>query len=661
MPNNKYLYLSSVNATNAADFQVNLPENLIIQPYSEVRAVSVRVNPDNNAINITNSNNRFYIGVDNWNKYNHAVPPLEVTLNKGVEGLDDFAKSLEEAIEVEFDPFCFCRGGASVSMTDKKLTFKVSQMQMYGIPKLALTDSYFEFYDDDLDEYEVTINNVKEIIQPIEVTKAQMALTNTIYGVDMSYDKDDFDDERALFISPEIVQGLMNYDIEDGGNSKADAPVTAYFEIDTANMDDGDVMFITCGFFDEDDVYNENDSKRPYRVGQQTLAGESSKVRLNMGDLGGGKTGSNNVLFVIQVKKSGVGVIRPKLDIKTGSYQRHRNVLAMTENAKLKIVVTEYEQDKNADKINASYFNIEIDETTNNGGAYTNLFSEQNYKATQYSRNYYQNDVTVRAKRYLVDFSSSNDIEVKASFAVDDDEDEHGFNRQTGAYGGRASLSTNLGRTLTILSNLDQDPAMKNAISKQAIDDLTLSTGFETGEKLIDSQYWQWNNRIPNMEDELGNDDVSGMEHDASSFTQGVAMPDEIDAQEQQFPQYYLDIPTLPLGNISANYLQGRKNTFVCPIDLQASENNINLYTSQLYTMNYNQLTNSYPLNINTMKIRICNIDGSVAQGIDKDTIICLEIRDNPDIKNNQMIIALRNIEKNYSPGSAPGNFIKDQ
>lgn len=77
--------------------------------------------------------------------------------------------------------------------------------------------------------------------------------------------------------------------------------------------------------------------------------------------------------------------------------------------------------------------------------------------------------------------------------------------------------------------------------------------------------------------------------------------------------------------------------------------------------MNYNQLTNSYPLNINTLKVRICNIDGTVADGILNDTIVCLEIRDNPDIKNDQMIVALRNIEQNYGPGLQTGDFRKDQ
>ena len=83
MPNNKYLYLSSTNSPSAADFQVNLPENLIIQPYSEVRAVSVRINPNNNVVVIDKNNNNFYIGVDNWNKKTFAVPLMLIKMDDG--------------------------------------------------------------------------------------------------------------------------------------------------------------------------------------------------------------------------------------------------------------------------------------------------------------------------------------------------------------------------------------------------------------------------------------------------------------------------------------------------------------------------------------------------------------------------------------------------
>ena len=656
MPNNKYLYLSSINSPSAADFQVNLPENLIIQPYSEVRAVSVRVNPNDNAVSIEEGvNDRFYIGIDYWNKINQAVPPLMVELHEGVYSITQLSENIKEIIETDtLRNFCFARGGLAVTSNNNILTFKLSAMQMYGIPLAEVPDGYIdEMEDPNNGEYTLTNN---EVVKDINISKERMSLENTIYGLDISHDAND--SQRTYFCSAGIVQGLVNYDIEAGGNSKANAPITAYFEIDTSEMDAFDEMFITCGQFRDEDIYNEAESKRPFRMGQlqcdvDDLA-EAAEGRLNINT-------SNNGLFYLNIKQNSVFFCRPRLDIESGSYDIETDTIGYTAGAKLKIEVSEYEQYKDADKIAASFYHIDVDATTDDGANYTNLISEQNYKAQPFAAVQYQNKDVERKKRYLVEYDSANDIEVLASFAMDDDEDRDGraFNRHTGTFVKTQSLNTNLNTPFTVFVSVD--PTEPNGISSNAIDNFASVTDFLDDEKPITNTTYEWNEKAPIAGDMLGYEENNGIDFAENSFGTGIVFSGSVDFEEQIFPQYYLDIPTLPLGNLSANYLQGRKNTFICPIDLQANDNNIDLYTSQLYTMNYNQLTNSYPLNINTMKIRICNIDGSVAKGINKDTIVCLEIRDNPDIKNDQMIVALRGIEQNYTPGSQTGDFRKDQ
>ena len=657
MPNNKYLYLSSINSPSAADFQVNLPENLIIQPYSEVRAVSVRVNPNDNAVSIQKDvNDRLYIGIDFWNKVNQAVPPLMVELNEGIYSITELMENIRDCIEHDaLRNFCFARGGLSVTSNNNILTFKLSAMQMYGIPLAEVPDGYI----DEMDDYNTTDYDLTngDVVEAMDLSKKRMVLEDTIYGLDISHDAEE--SQRAYFCTAGIVQGLVNYDIEEGGNSKANAPKTAYFEIDTSEMEENDKIYITCGQFRDEDIYNEAESKRPFRVGQlqcdvDNLA-EDDEGRLNIYT-------SNNGLFYLKITDGGITFVRPRLDITTGEYHIVvDHILDMTPNAKLTIAITEFEQYKDADKIDASFYNIEVDETVNDGADYENLISEQNYKAQPFAAVQYQNEDVERKKRYLVEYDSANDIEVLASFAMDDEEDRDGraFNRHTGTFVKAQSLNTNLNTPFTVFVNVD--PTEPNAISSNAINNFAQYTNFVDNEKSISNTTYEYNEKAPNAGPMMGYEENNGIDFVGNSFGTGIVFSGAVEFEEQIFPQYYLDIPTLPLGNLSANYLQGRKNTFICPIDLQANDNNVDLYTSQLYTMNYNQLTNSYPLNINTMKIRICNIDGSVAQGINKETIVCLEIRDNPDIKNDQMIVALRGIEQNYTPGSQTGNFIKDQ
>ncbi len=51
MPN-QYLYLSSKNSENHADFNWDLPNGLRIMPYSQLRVLSCRLNVDPNVLSI---------------------------------------------------------------------------------------------------------------------------------------------------------------------------------------------------------------------------------------------------------------------------------------------------------------------------------------------------------------------------------------------------------------------------------------------------------------------------------------------------------------------------------------------------------------------------------------------------------------------------------
>ncbi len=58
----------------------------------------------------------------------------------------DLFDMLKEQIDRALLSYCFVRGGASVSITDRKLTFKLSGMNMYKCPTIALTQPVGEYW-----------------------------------------------------------------------------------------------------------------------------------------------------------------------------------------------------------------------------------------------------------------------------------------------------------------------------------------------------------------------------------------------------------------------------------------------------------------------------------------------------------------------------------
>ena len=151
MPN-QYLYLSSKNSDNHADFNCDLPNGLRVMPYSQLRVSSCRLNIDPNVLTIDSTNNVFYLGIDHWNKKGAIIPLLPITMVNGEYDItqatadSDLCAMLKEQIDNALLPYCFVRGGASVSIADRKLTFKLSGMNMYTCPTIDLPQNVIDYW-----------------------------------------------------------------------------------------------------------------------------------------------------------------------------------------------------------------------------------------------------------------------------------------------------------------------------------------------------------------------------------------------------------------------------------------------------------------------------------------------------------------------------------
>ena len=169
------------------------------------------------------------------------------------------------------------------------------------------------------------------------------------------------------------------------------------------------------------------------------------------------------------------------------------------------------------------------------------------------------------------------------------------------------------------------------------------------------SQYWNTDNWGQVYRDFYGNVECKvlglsargfdGQENVAASYSSGVVSGDADGVQKQtgEFPQYYMSLPDLPqLQNYTASKTGfNSKNAFLAPIDLSQVNNTSvgdETYTSERKTELYNDLGNSYPITLNTLRVRICDIDGVPTDDLDAYTIACLEVRPDPVIKQAKMM-----------------------
>ena len=112
----------------------------------------------------------------------------------------------------------------------------------------------------------------------------------------------------------------------------------------------------------------------------------------------------------------------------------------------------------------------------------------------------------------------------------------------------------------------------------------------------------------------------------------------------------------MPIENVSASYLKGYQNKFICPIELSQSQTSQQLYTTKLYTALYNTMANSVPLNLSSLRCRICDLNGVPTKQLDKYTLVCIEIRENPHLKEAEFRKNIQKIAENTDKPIKPVN-----
>ena len=637
MSRNRYIYISSLDAPNHSDFIVNFPEQLMIKPYSQIRCVVCRINPSDNLIEIDDTNRLFYVGVDHWNKKNSVIPLLPIKIAKGVYNLEDgdndflnLNAEIEDKLATQLKPYCYLRGDSSCEFTTaQKLKINVSGMQLYGCPTIALDNANAPAdilqYWGNFQNYVVDIANDVEC-HPIQNISAVAMDDNLSYGIKITKNLE----YAQYYLSPPIVTGLT-------GANDGDRHMSHYYELDFEDIDQVNEL----GTFPDSNHYHRfyfgglKQEDLGYKWGEVGKWHKNQKAELDP-----------RIVYAIEFNNSNCVLSYNGLEdekVQTFNISKYRgsvssdSPVAYTLNKKFKIYCYEWET------ADSAMIRVLIEQYNSTTQTYETLI-ENNWQKV-YERQLKSNTAN-RIGIILNSDKSNDDFDIHMTAAVDDPNDVYGFNKTTSDWGERASLNANIpNRLLSVFTDNGSSSRRMSRTVRNIIYDAQIEQNMTSNS---DVYFTQTLKNLPNADILSWDSDTDqGLVFTTASST-GLTADGACGTNNRDFPLFFLSLPDLPLQNFTANYGQGYENHFITPIELSLSETSQRLYTSKMYTRQYNTMSNATPLNLSRLRVRICDINGVPSKQLDKYTILVLEIRENPKIREDKHNEFIRQILDNY-------------
>lgn len=641
MPN-KYLYLSSENSNDHAEFECDLPNGISITPYSQLRVLSCRLNIDKNIVTIDDSNNIFYISVDHWTKLNSTIPMLKVTLEKGEYDVtsttnSQLAEMIENKINEVLNPYCFVRNGISVEMADRKLTIKSSAMEVYVCPDIDLTDEVLDYWKSvnfhSLNQDGIDYKSNKTLVVKSDVNDYQ---GNTFKGVQIKKAAG----APSIYMSPPLVTGLTQTDANAKFHSHSfDLDFTGLVFTEDDELQEGEEVGATKLKVDEyirlcfGECTMENLQKKQWGEAEQWV---TSIMPLDETQIYNIDLRNNEITIVTNEIINGVSQTVKYTRGTGGDYKM---------NSEFRFTFMEYESDS------GSFHELKCFIKNNNTGG---NFNELNFRqgAANNKKPFEDHPQCVMTRQATS--SSFNNIgiimnttarirqdQIRYTAAIDDpDKLGVGFLSSSGSFGVNSATSANTNRLFSILvDNINSNSNLVSDTIRNYFKD-ALSNSSMTANDDIDID--QLLEEAPNG-DFLSFDALSGkgIQITDKSYQTGLVSEKEVKTTDSDFPLYYLSIPSLPIRNYSASDGHGTENQFVASIELVENSTS-SFYSSQIYTEQYNVLQNAQDLEIDKLSIRVTDINGVKAEGLKKYSTIVLEIKDDPRVENE---LLLKNIK----------------
>jgi hypothetical protein len=225
------------------------------------------------------------------------------------------------------------------------------------------------------------------------------------------------------------------------------------------------------------------------------------------------------------------------------------------------------------------------------------------------------------------------------TMACDDPYDEGvGFiaGNPGGTFGVHTSKTANLPRLLTILDdniNAPKDNSVSDSIMNYMAEAQNNASMFQVNDAPYLSKQKFDDDKEPSAEC-IAIDATSGigMQTTSASYATGIVSQSNLITSGIEYPLFYVSIPSLPIKNFSASDSKGIENQFVCAVELEQSQSS-SFYTSKIYTEQYNVLQNAQDIEVDRIRIRICDIDSVAVEALKKYTTLVIEIKDDPRLE----------------------------
>jgi hypothetical protein len=609
--NNTYLYLSSKGSTNHSDFMVQLPNNISFSPFSQVRLINGIVSLDHNEVEITDDNDTFYLCCDYWNKLNSTMPLIPITLHNGVYNIDEFVDELQEEINLRFLQFPFITVTVVNKITDNKnyLTFKASQTELYGCPTIELPQddpNYLKKWALSIDYIATDPNGDQTQFSKSTLTREQIPDQNH-YGILTHYDN-----TNPSYV---IFQGIM------GGIN---------------GTDDTNKKLIFLSVIDTGTNKLEPDEYILYNYGQGITPNNLLK---NWGTTVDNLNSINNNRFYLKFKHTGSDDIECTLatsDIVSNVIDFNDDNFTYDQSTVTALRISMYEYDTLYD----SKYQIIIESKT--GTTYTQILSKTCTQTYNTIKNIFEgaeyDDIYTYNNRLGITFLTTVDIYTTTANC----DPSVGFNSVTEEFEKTKSLDIDISRPISYLGRNETSNTNKKILNTYYISQTTEQSNTDVDDVFITSYTLPFEATAGYAIGKTGylvmdKDTEGNTSGDFPTYKTGLTMDEYVDLNQITFPQCYLEINEFPFNTYTANFNGGTTNRFLSPINLIPNGGDTEgEFITNIYTEQYLTMGNSSPLNITSMRVRICDITGKILPNTKENSIFTVEIRDNPYIRERQ-------------------------
>ena len=683
---NKYIYFSSENQQGPnpnSDFAVNFSDPIVINPRSQIRCVSIRINQNQNSFEIDEKNNilGFSIGRpwldplemvvgttpigNSWHMYRAIVANGNYLLDQGVThnnpGDEDvyLAPALQKALNDSVSNNSYFRGGFTVTITANQfLNIKLSPMtQVYEVPNgtnrltnvpSSLRSEYQRYtkYDSDFNAEAMSMVpqipalldfplRTGDIVQYMGMSLINQSINNYLLPEGMNYyispslnltghaDKVTeqlvfkyyIDMKKADFQRNYVFGGVNNYvevlgvfDTTTGIENKPAAMESVFMPDSTTEDflfkllfhrpdDQTDAMTLNVQYYDNDGQLIDHNFNS-LKITSKYIVECYSKAP---------ETNTNSYTYTVKVHEKLDGAADY-----TSEYQIPEKYIIKPK------------------KISSFNFSSKFDQNINSflykkppsfRVAIGNVFmAEDNYPAGK--------------------TNFTNTGEQMICMNVDPFNGNYGYSNNAWIAGpARTSQGTNMSADFGPLviystvypgmnakSHLTNTYKLNNELRSwdTSFNEIILECGANFGTSLF-----------VGIGETLS---VDGIHSHGTGCQDPVST---IKKNAQNLPQQYLDCPSLPVNNSTGNALYGKANNFICPISYPSTNF---VGTDKIDTHLYNTLENAYPLSITSLRLRICDLDGTVARDMSNYSLGVLEIRDNPAFAQSQLLDAIKGL-----------------